>query len=116
MITNIMSLVAGFVLCCLVLKLTEFPKFIKNILAKICKWEYTGKVQLRRTDAKKLLLKNGNVLILGGLIQRDPTIPVGIVDDKMHTIPANILELYNPDTEMLQALSYLYILKIVFLY
>ena len=34
-ITNIISLVAGSVLCCLVLKLTEFPKFIKDIWAKI---------------------------------------------------------------------------------
>ncbi len=33
-VTNIISLVAGFVLCCLVLKLTEFPKFIKDIWAK----------------------------------------------------------------------------------
>ena len=34
-ITNIISLVAGSVLCCLVLKLTEFPIFIKDIWAKI---------------------------------------------------------------------------------
>ena len=34
-ITNIMSLVAGFVLCCLALKLKVFSKFIKDLWAKI---------------------------------------------------------------------------------
>jgi len=61
------------------------------------KWEYTGKIQLRRSKAEKLLLKNGNVLILGG-VNRDTTLPPSIRAKNVISMPANFLELYNPDT------------------
>lgn len=46
------------------------------------KFEYTGKINIRRRDSKKVLMKDGSVLIIGGLIQRDPSTPIGIVDEK----------------------------------
>ena len=61
-------------------------------------FEYTGKMNIRRQNSKKILMKDGSVLIIGGLIQRDPSIPIGIVDEKIYS-KTGIFELYNPDTQ-----------------
>lgn len=62
------------------------------------KFEYAGKMNIRRSNSKKILMKDGSVLIIGGLIQRDSSIPIGIVDEKIYS-KTGIFELYNPDTQ-----------------
>ena len=62
------------------------------------KFEYTGKINIRRRDSKKVLMRDGSVLIIGGLIQRDPSTPIGIVDEKIYS-KTGIFELYNPNTQ-----------------
>ena len=62
-------------------------------------FEYTkGKLNIRRFDTKLVLLKNGNVLIMGGKTPRDRKIPIGIADEGMST-RAGRMEIYNPETE-----------------
>lgn len=61
-------------------------------------FEYTGKLNLRRRHAKKVLLKDGSVLLFGGFVQRDNSIPIGISDSGMYR-KASVFELYNPDTK-----------------
>ena len=62
-------------------------------------FEYTkGKLNIRRFDTKLVLLKNGNVLIMGGKTPRDRKIPIGIADEGM-SIRAGRMEIYNPETE-----------------
>lgn len=62
------------------------------------KFEYTGKINIRRKNSKKILMKDGSVLIIGGLIQRDPSTPIGTIDEKIYS-KTGIFELYNPDTQ-----------------
>ena len=62
-------------------------------------FEYTkGKLNIRRFDTNLVLLKNGNVLIMGGKTPRDRKIPIGIADEGMST-RAGRMEIYNPETE-----------------
>ena len=62
-------------------------------------FEYTkGKLNIRRFDTKLVLLKNGNVLIMGGQTPRDNRVPIGIADEGM-SIRAGRMEIYNPETE-----------------
>ena len=62
-------------------------------------FEYTkGKLNIRRSDTNLVLLKNGNVLIMGGQTPRDRKIPIGIADEGMST-RAGRMEIYNPETE-----------------
>ena len=62
-------------------------------------FEYTkGKLNIRRFDTNLVLLKNGNVLIMGGKTPRDRKIPIGIADEGM-SIRAGRMEIYNPETE-----------------
>ena len=61
------------------------------------KFEYTGKINIRRNNSSNILLKNGNVLRIGGLTQRNSTVPVGVVDDGMSKRAA-CFELYDPAT------------------
>ena len=62
-------------------------------------FEYTkGKLNIRRSDTNLVLLKNGNVLIMGGKTPRDRKIPIGIADEGMST-RAGRMEIYNPETE-----------------
>ena len=62
-------------------------------------FEYTkGKLNIRRFDTNLVLLKNGNVLIMGGQTPRDRKIPIGIADEGMST-RAGRMEIYNPETE-----------------
>lgn len=62
-------------------------------------FEYTkGKLNIRRFDTTLVLLKNGNVLIMGGQTPRDRKIPIGIADEGMST-RAGRMEIYNPETE-----------------
>ena len=62
-------------------------------------FEYTkGKLNIRRFDTTLVLLKNGNVLIMGGRTPRDNRVPIGIADEGMDT-RAGMMEIYNPETE-----------------
>lgn len=60
-------------------------------------FEYTGKLNLRRSNSKKVLLKDGSVLLFGGFVQRDNSIPIGISDSGVSR-KASVFEVYNPDT------------------
>lgn len=60
-------------------------------------FEYAGKLNLRRLHSKKVLLKDGCVLLFGGYVQRDNSIPIGIRDSGMYK-KASVFELYNPVT------------------
>ena len=61
-------------------------------------FEFTkGKLNIRRRDARLVLLKNGNVLIMGGRIPRDKRLPVGVSDKVKER--ATQMEVYNPKTQ-----------------
>ena len=61
--------------------------------------EYTkGKVNIRRDWFALLPLSDGKVLIVGGRIARNPTIPIGTADPDMDNVPSQ-LEIFDPETE-----------------
>ena len=61
-------------------------------------FEFTkGKLNIRRGNARLVLLKNGNVLIMGGRIPRDKRLPVGVSDKVKER--ATQMEVYNPKTQ-----------------
>ena len=61
-------------------------------------FEFTkGKLNIRRRNARLVLLKNGNVLIMGGFIPRDKRLPIGVSDEVNER--ATQMEVYNPKTQ-----------------
>jgi len=60
-------------------------------------FEYTGKVNIRRSNPKTVLLKDGRVFIIGGMTARNPVIPIGIADDGIYSRACQI-EIYDPET------------------
>ena len=62
-------------------------------------FEYTkGKLNIRRYGVYLVLLKNGNVLIMGGKTPRDNRVPIGISDEGMSERAAQ-MEIYDPKTQ-----------------
>ncbi len=81
------------------LYLTNYQKsmYAQIFDPKTMTFSYAGKVNIRRSDFNALLLDNGNVIIAGGYVQREPTVKIGVVDSAM-TKKAGKIEIFKPET------------------
>lgn len=80
--------------------LKEYDKsmYAQLYTADTNKFEYTGRLNIRRNSTNIILLDDGCVLLVGGFIQRDSTVPIGTVDEKIFS-KTGVFELYNPITQ-----------------
>lgn len=62
------------------------------------------KVNIRRDEFALLPLSDGKVLIVGGRIARNPTVPIGTVDPSMDAVPSQ-LEIFDQETETFHLLQ-----------
>ena len=83
-------------------------KYKKSMYAQLLdpvtgKFEYTGKVNIRRNYTNKILLKNGNVLIWGGVFLSEENIYGNIEEEQKRN--ESIIEMYNPQTGLFSVVN-----------